>query len=189
MKNMSTSHLGFTLIELLVVVLIIGILAAVALPRYQFAVYKAKLMGGFPLAKAIKQAQDAYFLANDKWASSFDDLDITLPDGCSQTTKGMSCGGLFYGLSEAGDAANAPRWTGYVWVTADQCPRFKGECAQVCFPYNKSYANWYYQHVDGPFCKARCLHNGSTDDCLTYAHRLCKNISGKEPVAEIEYPL
>ncbi|MGB2578268.1 type II secretion system protein G [Elusimicrobium simillimum] len=70
---------GFTLIELLVVVLIIGILAAIALPQYQKAVEKARVAEAYTNLAAIHASMQRYYLEHGAWPASIGDLDIDLP--------------------------------------------------------------------------------------------------------------
>lgn len=70
---------GFTLTELLVVILIIGILAAVALPQYFNAVNLSRLNALLPTAKALKEAQERVYLASGKYTDTVTDLDLSAP--------------------------------------------------------------------------------------------------------------
>ena len=82
-SGMTLCDSGFTLIELLVVVLIIGILAAVALPQYQVAVAKSRFTQQMLLVDSFTKAMELYYLANGSFSCDFRDLDIDIPSNCT----------------------------------------------------------------------------------------------------------
>ena len=83
---------GFTLIELLVVVLIIGILAAIALPQYQKAVWKSRAAELITQARNVYRAQQTYFMEQGKFADSFDLLHIDFNSLTRATALAQSMG-------------------------------------------------------------------------------------------------
>ena len=150
------------MIELLVVVLIIGILAAVAVPQYETAVQKSRMAQIIVWGEDAVRSAELYYMANGAYPKSFLDMDVQIP-GCVHAdnyysncpdnkyvvSAEISNGGLYLNLREKA----FPSWTRYYRV----------------FEHGK-YASYMHKRLCVPTSK---------EDSV----QLCKRLSGKEPVS------
>lgn len=74
MRNQRTTHqtsAGVTLLELLVVVVIVGILAAIAVPSYRNYVLRAQRSDATATLLRIAAAQEKFYLQNNTYTTTF----------------------------------------------------------------------------------------------------------------------
>jgi prepilin-type N-terminal cleavage/methylation domain-containing protein len=146
---------AFTLIELLVVVLIIGILAAIALPQYRVAVAKTKFMQVLTFTRILNKAQQLYFASHGKYASTFEELDVDLP-----------AGGV---LNNNGRQVN---YHGKFSCTIDNATYSELYC--ILSGLDMAYLMYFHNNI------GRCRVNNPQTNTL--GHKICASLGHKEPV-------
>ena len=156
---------GFTLIELLVVVLIIGILAAIALPQYLKAVEKSRASEALTLIGDILRAEQIYNMSTGTLTADISALDLTFP---SLTDPSRFNTENFIFLVAATPSGNQ------VTVSATRARRVNGTMTPFSDEYLQHYSLQGVLTLEGEI--TRICTWGASDE----AEKFCKSLGSNE---------
>lgn len=101
---------GFTLIELMVVLIVVGILAAMALPRYSASLERSRQSEAISILGSMRGAQLRFAAENSgAYTTTLSDLDIELPDNDGLGTPGDGKFFNYTAINSGGNIARAAR--------------------------------------------------------------------------------
>lgn len=111
---MQKNHLyqrGFTLIELMITVVIVGVLAAVAIPNYSEYVSKGKRAEARANLQQLGQYMQRFFAANDRYGTDRAGVSIVIPSALTLVPQGASASTASYSYDVPNSTINDQEFT------------------------------------------------------------------------------
>jgi type IV pilus assembly protein PilE len=110
------SNSGFTLLEILIVLIIIGALAALAIPAYTTTVEKSRKQEAFQALSALRESQLRYRMGNATYSATYTALDFNPTDVASDPP------GMVRHFTYAAPTAAAATWSAVATRNATDRP-------------------------------------------------------------------